>query len=346
MRLFLRRCLAPVVIAAALIGGATAAHADAVDSGWAVFRNRFVTTDGRVLDTGNKEVSHTEGQGWAMLFAEAAGDRDSFNKIWNWTRSNLQRRDNALFSWRYDPDGKTPVADSNNASDGDILIGWALARASRHWNDPEYGRAARRIIADIRRRLLVRAQGWLVLLPGQQGFKADGVTVVNPSYYIYPALKEFARILPSPEWQRLRVAGLNLLADARFGRWGLTPDWLQIAKSGELSPAANFPPRFGFEAIRVPLYLIWAGEASGERLASYLDYWNDFGGKPAPAWADLSNNSVAPYAGSTGFQAIAALARAYGQTGQPTLPTIGDTDDYYAASLTLLAAIAQREIAR
>ncbi|HEX3864801.1 MAG TPA: glycosyl hydrolase family 8 [Stellaceae bacterium] len=332
-------------VIAAVIGAATA-RADAVQDGWNTFRDRFVTADGRVLDTGNKEVSHTEGQGWAMLFAEAANDRGTFAKIWDWTHNKLQRHDNALFSWRWDPDGKTPVADPNDASDGDILIAWALARAAHHWKDPEYGRAAHRIVGDIRRRLLVTAPGGLVLLPGADGFKGDGVTVINPSYYIFPALKEFARVLPSPEWQRLRRDGLNLLADARFGRWGLTPDWIEIAKSGDLSPAAKFPPRFGFEAIRVPLYLIWAGEATPERLASYLDFWNDFGGKPAPAWVNVDDNSLAPYAGSSGFQAVVQLTRGFGQTDQPALPTINDKDDYYAASLTLLAAVAQRETAR
>jgi len=139
---------------------------------------------------------------------------------------------------------------------------------------------------------------------------------------------------------------LRLLADGRFGRWGLTPDWLDIGRKGALAPAGKFPARFGFEAIRIPLYLIWGGAASGERLASYLDFWNDFGTKPIPAWTDVNDNSLAPYAGSTGFHAIAQLARGYGQPNPPALPTIGDSDDYYAASLTLLAAIAQRETTR
>ncbi len=315
---------------------------------WATYRERFVTQDGRVLDTGNKSVSHTEGQGWAMLFAEAAGDRASFDKIWEWTRNHLQRHDNALFAWRFDPaNPKTPVADHNDASDGDILIGWALSRAARRWHEPEYTHAARRIVAAIRQRLLVNARGRLVLLPGSAGFasKKDG-TIVNPSYYIYPALKDFARLLPSREWLRLRRDGLELLADARFGRWGLTPDWVDIGDKGKLTPAAKFPARFGFEAIRIPLYLIWGGEATSERLASYLDFWNDYGNKPIPAWANVEDNAVAPYAGSTGFKAIIELARGFGQPSPPPLPTVTDKDDYYAASLTLLAALARHEAAR
>ena len=331
-----------------LSGNPGLAQTASIESEWAKYRDRFVTEDGRVLDTGNKAVSHTEGQGWTMLFAEAAGDQASFAKVWDWTRNNLQRRDNALFSWRYDPsDSNKPVADANDASDGDILIAWALIRAAQRWHDAEYDRAAHRIVADIHRHLLVKAPGGLMLLPGSHGFKsADGTTVVNPSYYIYPALRDFARVLPSPDWQRLRRDGLRLLADGRFGRWGLTPDWIDIGRKGGLAPAAKFPARFGFEAIRVPLYLIWGQAASPERLASYLDFWNDFGGKPIPAWTDVNDNSLAPYSGSTGFQAIVRLARGYGRPDPLPLPTIGDKDDYYAASLTLLAAVAQREVTR
>lgn len=346
------RCLCCLAAAAlGLLLGALPglAQGDPIATEWAKYRDRFVTEDGRVLDTGNKEVSHTEGQGWAMLFAETAGDRAAFEKIWSWTRGNLQRQDNALFAWRFDPaDNNTPVADPNDASDGDILIAWALLRASRRWQQREYADAAKDVIADIRRTLVVAAPGRrLVLLPGADGFKGeDRVTIVNPSYYVYPALKEFARRLPSPQWQRLRRDGLELLADARFGRWGLTPDWVDIDRRGDVQPAAKFPARFGFDAIRIPLYLIWAGEATPERLASYLDFWNEFGAKPIPAWADVKDNSVAPYPGSTGFQAIIQLTRGVGQPTPPALPTIGDKDDYYSASLTLLAAIAQREAAK
>jgi endo-1,4-beta-D-glucanase Y len=345
--MFLLRSLLAVAIMLLQSGGPGIAQTASIETEWAKYRDRFVADDGRVLDTGNKAVSHTEGQGWAMLFAEAADDQQSFAKVWNWTRSKLQRHDNALFSWRWDPaDGKTPVADANDASDGDILIAWALIRAGRHWHDAEYTQAARRIVEDIRHRLLVTARGTMVLLPGSHGFKGnDGVTVVNPSYYIYPALKDFAQLVPSQDWLRLRRDGLRLLADGRFGRWGLTPDWVDISGKGGLAPSAKFPARFGFEAIRIPLYVIWGRVASPERLASFLDYWNDFGEKPAPAWTDVNDNSLAPYAGSTGFQAIVQLARGYGQAKAAPLPTIGEKDDYYSASLTLLAAVAQRETA-
>lgn len=350
MRIRARFLLSTLCAVTVLLAGSASGFAEdeAITTGWTKYRDRFVTEEGRVLDTGNNKVSHTEGQGWAMLFAEAAGDQTAFGKVWDWTRNTLQRHDNALFSWRWDPaGGKAPISDRNDATDGDILIAWALLRAGDHWNLPEYTHAARQIVADIKRHLLVRASGRLMLLPGESGFKnEDGVTTINPSYYIFPAFKDFARVLPSPEWQRLRRDGLDLLADSRFGRWGLNPDWIDLHGIAEPALSAKFPARFGFEAIRIPLYLIWGREASSDRLASCLDFWNGFGDKPIPAWTDLNDNTLAPYAGSTGFQAIIRLARGFGQSSPAALPPIADADDYYAASLTLLAAVAQREAFR
>ena len=327
------------------IGSAAWAENDAAAAPWVKYRERFVAGDGRVLDNANHEISHTEGQGWAMLLAESFGDRAAFDRIWGWTRDKLQHRDSALFSWKWD--GNDRVADSNDASDGDILIAWALSRGARHWNEPRYGKSSRAILGDIRRKLIAPASGRLVLLPGATGFKrGQGAVVVNPSYYIYPAFGEFARFAPSFEWQRLRRDGLGILAEARFGRWGLTPDWINIEGDGDIALDTRFPPRFGFDAVRIPLYLIWAGEATPERLASYLDFWNVFGSKPVPAWADVKDNSVAPYAGSTGVRAIVELARTYRDPNPPAAPSIGDSDDYYSASLTLLAGLARRETPR
>jgi hypothetical protein len=65
-----------------------------------------------------------------------------------------------------------------------------------------------------------------------------------------------------------------------------------------------------------------------------------------PAWADVTDNSVAPYEGSAGVRAIIDLTRTYRDRTPPAPPTIRDGDDYYAASLTLLAALARREMPR
>src|SRR5262249_27808491 len=134
------KVLRAVTIWLALVTVSAAAYAqdNPLAGEWSKYRDRFVAEDGRVRDIGNKDFSHTEGQGWAMLFAESFDDRATFDRIWRWTRDKLQRSDSALFSWRWDPNGDKPIADTNNATDGDTLIAWALARAAQRWQVPEY----------------------------------------------------------------------------------------------------------------------------------------------------------------------------------------------------------------
>lgn len=312
---------------------------------WGVYRDKFVTAEGRVVDTGNKSVSHTEGQGWAMLFAETAGDRASFDNIWGWTEAHLAQPGSGLFAWRWNPaNPKDPVSDTNNASDGDTLIAWALVRAAKRWHDPKYRAASGRIVTDIRDKLLAAVARRLVLLPGRKGFiRDDGTIVINPSYYIDPAFRDVARVAPGYQWGRLRTDGLALLDKARFGQWDLPSDWVSVEPGGGVVPASGFPSQFGFASIRVPLYLIWSGFATPQRLAPYLDFWASFGDKPIAAWADVGDGKVAPYAAPTGMQAIIQLVRQWHQPDPTALPVIGDHDDYYSASLILLSRIARAE---
>ncbi|STT00045.1 endoglucanase [Klebsiella pneumoniae] len=39
------------------------------DTAWERYKARFMMPDGRIIDTANGNVSHTEGQGFAMLLA-------------------------------------------------------------------------------------------------------------------------------------------------------------------------------------------------------------------------------------------------------------------------------------
>jgi len=115
-----------------------------VDS-WRQYKDRFVTSAGRVVDNANGGISHSEGQGYAMLIAERLDDRPTFDAIWEWTQSNLLVRGDGLAAWRWTP--QVPhVADHNNATDGDLLIAWALAEASDRWHVSEYRRFARQIV--------------------------------------------------------------------------------------------------------------------------------------------------------------------------------------------------------
>ena len=99
------------------------------DLSWRAYKARFVTEEGRVVDTGNGLISHSEGQGYGLVLAVAANDRDAFERIWGWTRANLLVRGDELLAWRWEPNARPAVADMNNATDGDLLVAWALAEA-------------------------------------------------------------------------------------------------------------------------------------------------------------------------------------------------------------------------
>jgi endoglucanase len=311
--------------AAALTTGASVAQH------WSVFRSRFMTADGRIVDTGNQGISHTEGQGVALLAAAACGDEQSFGRLWSFTRT--LRREDGLFSWKFVPG--QGIADTNNASDGDQYIAWALLQAARNFAKPAWREEAAGIIRALRQKCLVEESHGLVLLPGVNGFRVDAKAppVVNPSYWVYPALAEFASIDDAALWGRCVQAGLNLANYAYFGRYRLPADWLSL--TDPVAPWAQRPARFGYEAIRVPLFLYWTGQTGHACLSRFAAFAHAPG---FPAWVDFDDRTVANYPAPPGFEAVAQLARAATTNVPVNLPDIDS--DYFSASLTLLSSLA------
>lgn len=311
---------------------------------WQLYKQRFMTDAGRIVDTGNGGISHSEGQGFAMLLAAAHDDRKAFDLIWNWTSANLQQRDDKLHVWRWKPDLPGHVDDPNNATDGDLLIAWALARAARDWDDAIYGQPALALARGMRGELLRKVAGHSILLPGSVGFEFPERVVVNPSYFVLPAYAALAELDPSPVWPALEKSALALIGQARFGQWQLPPDWLELSPGGEPDLAQGFATRFGYEAVRIPLYMLWAGY--GE-IDNFADYWRSFAGAGRlPPWTDLKSGEQADYDASPGIKAIAAMVGA-SFSGEPvSLPSLDEEQDYYSASLLLLAKTAWRESRR
>ena len=313
---------------------------------WLVYQQRFISPEGRVIDTGNSNVSHSEGQGYGMLLAAAHGDRQMFERIWQWTATHLQVRDDKLFAWQWTPtEHGGEVRDLNNASDGDLCIAWALARAGRQWQEPTYTEAALTISRDIRTTLFRTSETAVLFLPGIAGFATPTGLTVNLSYWIFPALQELSQFDPASEWERVIHTGLDLLKAARFGRWQLPPDWLVVQEP--LTVSTDFPPRFSYNAIRIPLYLIWAGQDDPNLLQPFLDFWAYFdGARFTPAWTNVVDNSIDSYDASVGIHAIIQLVRAATASSgfqPPRLPSLDSTQDYYSASLLLLTKLAIRE---
>jgi endoglucanase len=334
-------------IAVLLLAGACGVRAQ--DTPWADYAARFVMPDGRTVDTGQGGISHSEAQGTAMLLAERHNDRAKFDLIWAWTRGNLAVRKDALMAWSWVPDEPEHVPDKNNATDGDLLIAWALAEAGQRWTVPAYHDAAEAITKTLLEKLLRETDVGPVLLPGSEGFESAKGIVVNLSYAILPAYRVLDGLLPNPAWARLAQTAHALIASAKFGKFSLPPDWLFVPKgwkAGTKTPALSVwtekPARFGFDAIRVPLFLAWTG-ADGRELWPFLTFWGYFDPLPFhPAWTDLNENAVPLGNLPPGFASIRRLAEgAAHPTNAPEAATpLAANEDYYSASLSLLCELA------
>ena len=313
--------------------------------GWESYKQRLVTPSGRVIDTGNELISHSEGQGYGMLLAVAAADKPAFDRIWGWTRANLMVRDDELIAWRWTPNHRPAVSDMNNATDGDMLVAWALTEAAELWGEANYRSSARRIAVELgRKTVLFKTPNGALVLPAVSGFSAedrpDG-PVINLSYYVFPALSRLPLAAPELDWQGIAQTGLDLIKLTKFGPARLPSDWIS-ARNGEFKPAEGFPAQFSYNSIRIPLYMAWAGIGDWDH---YSDIY---------AWAAKRRgvlNAIDVITGAEterfvegGYSAVGALLLCAldGTPPPPDFSAPRDSENYYPATLGLLSLAAAR----
>lgn len=319
--------------------------ADIVQGAWLMYRHTFVSEDGRVIDNRNGEISHSEGQGYGMLMAVAADDRRSFDSMWRWTQSNLMVREDGLMAWRWDPAQTPHVQDRNNATDGDLLVAWALQRAGDLWQEPSYQAEAIKIARSIGTAATVDTPYGKVLLPGVAGFRTeeqpDG-PVVNLAYWIFPAIEDLGRLTADFPADALIETGLKLLREARFGPAQLPADWISL-KATPPAPAEAFVPQFGYDAIRVPLYLSWFSRDYPDILQTFADEWKT-SPDDAPAAVELNTAARISPMSDPGYRAIVQVVRC---SIDNRLSSHGienfEPTDYYPSTLHILSLMAISE---
>ena len=323
----------------AMVFGVAAAAATDFDgtiaaADWSAYRDRFVMADGRVADDANGGISHSEGQGYGLLLAYSAGDRGAFERIFDFTRNQLLIRDDGLAAWKWDPDANPHIVDVNNASDGDILIAYALGLAGKAWGEPRYSEAAAKLATAIGTNLLAEANGRVVLKPGVRGFappdRPDGTIVVNPSYWVFEAFPVLKELAPDFAWDALASSGAEIVAAARFGDAGLPADWVTITAKG-LEPAEGFPAVFGYNAIRIPLYLLRAGIGG-----AFLDPFANRRSLGDPAVVELTSGKDADRLTDPGYRMIDALVACNRGTPVPEDLLHFAPTAYYPSTLHLL----------
>ncbi|MBI3794153.1 MAG: hypothetical protein HY280_05440 [Nitrospinae bacterium] len=313
---------------------------------WGKYKSAFIADNGRVEDFGQNRISHSEGQGYGMLLAVANNDRPVFDKIWMWTRDNMGARKDGLFAWQWGnrENGDWGPIDFNNATDGDVLISFALLKAHKKWGAEEYKTAALPVIKAVRTKLAVKRWGYTFLLPGYSGFGKDGGTMLNPSYFLFSAYRLFAMFEDKDFWEAVNRDSMKILYKCHFGRFGLPADWI-IFSDGNVSPRDGWGGRYGFDAVRIFYLLSVENDQSfKDALGKMLDYYEKAG--YIPEWADFKYDSVSLSPASAGFYSLYAtaankigkteLAKKLSAEATKKLPT--EKDNYYSFSLYLIAA--------
>lgn len=351
----MRRFLQSAALGLVTLFFAVPAQAD-ICADWTVFKARFLTSDGRIVDRFQNSVSHSEGQGYGLIVAALCDDREIFASLWDWTRDNMQvRRTDNLLAWAWGErlPGQWAVLDFNNATDGDILVAWGLLLGAKQWSEPAYAAEAMGLIASIRELLGVHRQGRLVLLPGYHGFlKSDSIRL-NPSYFIPSAFQAFAEKDDADFWATSQADSLALLEASLVPPLMLPPDWVVLSEDADEPRPAEEANVFGFETIRVPLYLSWAGAISALPELEDLLRNMDQAGR-IPQHIDLTDGSFSQETGSAGFYAIfARAAEDLGMTDtaerwwrEAARKFMDEKDDYYSNILYVLSRLEETTIQR
>lgn len=232
---------------------------------WAVYRQRFIQADGRVIDRESDARTVSEGQAYAMLRAVLIDDPDTFERTLQWAENNLDRPEDNLWAWKWgqQADGRWGITDANFASDADIDAVTALIFAARRWNRPDYLALAQQKLADLWRQSvysLPTADGNDVhyLMPGPlSAFQpSPGQLYLNPSYLAPYAFRLFAQVDPAHNWMALVDSSYQVLEQsAALSEVGLPADWVLLdlaSQQVQTAPAASsLKSQYGFDAYRV-----------------------------------------------------------------------------------------------
>ncbi len=321
----------------------------ALGFGWQAYKRQFLSNDGRLIDFYQNKNSHSEGQGYGLLLALANNDKETFEKIWQWTKNNLQmRKGDKLFCWSWGKrsNGFWQVIDYNNASDGDILIAWALYLGWKKWRNPDYEQASKEIVKSIRQQLSLAQNGQILILPGYYGFANKDTVVLNPSYIILSAFQDFCKLDQSKFWNQVTASSITILKKMGFGAWSLPSDWIVWNPNNDQVQPYPKGPNFGYDAWRVFLYASWSKKHLFQNAFERL--WNFFNRNGyLPEYVNLQKDTVSLKEGSAGVYAVlAAFAKTLGRYQEAAdLSKMADkkmkhnTTDYFSASLYLLSRV-------
>lgn len=245
-----------------------------LDRAWESYKARFIQEDGRVMDPKAQGITTSEGQSYALARAVWMDDPQTFDRVLRWTLDNLQGGDGgALPAWKWgrSPEGAWGVLDPQPAADADQWTAWALILASRRWERPPLLDQARALLDRIWRDEVEQGPatgGLTVMLPGPWA-RGGSPLRLNPSYFLFPAWRDFASVHPDGPWLRLTDDAYGLLSPAL-----LPTDWTTLALDPPRLETPEPEQVFSFDAFRTPWNVAAHARMGGDaRALALLEGW-------------------------------------------------------------------------
>jgi endo-1,4-beta-D-glucanase Y/4-amino-4-deoxy-L-arabinose transferase-like glycosyltransferase len=228
---------------------------------WQNYKKNFITDSGQVIDKSSNKTT-SEGQSYALLRSVWIDDQSSFDKIWQWTKTNLQiRKSDKLLAWQLksDNNGKYSILDTENATDGDLDAALALLLASKRWQNDSikqksYEDQAREIVQDIWKQRVVTIGDKLALLPFTSQ-KDKNYEILNPSYFSPAHYRMFSELDKNNNWNNLAFDSYSILEEMQKNRI-LIPNWIKFnyktnSFEDATSISGNEAENYGYDAFRV-----------------------------------------------------------------------------------------------
>jgi endoglucanase len=288
------------------------------------FFSRYVKPDGRVARTDQGGDTVSEGQAYAMLLAVALDDKPRFDRVWGWTRENLQRSDGLLaYHWE-----NGHVDSTESATDADLDAARALVLAGKRFGSEDYKTAGVRVGEAVLRIETSEVSGLPVIVAGP--WARSGTPVVNPSYFSPRAYADLASARADARWDD--VAGTSRAIETALTDAGqkLPPDWSRVdaitaSGGGEASADASalaspgIPgpystsssgPVSSFDALRLAIRSAESCVPADRRIAASL--WPLYRRHPGKAMYALDGTPVGGQSHAASYVAAAAAAKAAG----------------------------------
>jgi hypothetical protein len=318
------------------------------------FFSRYVEPGGRVNRTDQGSDTVSEGQAYAMLLAVALDDKSRFDRVWRWTRENLQQSDGLLaYHW-----SNGHVDSTEPATDADLDAARALVLAGKRFSSDDYVNAGVRIGDAVLQDETSEVSGLPVLVAGP--WARSSTPIVNPSYFSPRAYADLASAHQGSRWDD--IAGTSRSIESALTGSGLPPDWAQVdalvPSGGEASAQAqaiahpggaaasssgSSGPTSGLDAIRLAVRSAESCVPGDRRIAAHL--WPLYRKDPGMATYTLNGRPVGGQSHPASYVAAAAAAKAAGDddAAQQLLDRAQQADSsqptYYGAAWVALGRV-------